>query len=135
MQINLKQSEIVDALKQYVQKQGISLKHRDVTIAFTAGRKETGLSAEIVIEDVRIPGLEFGDDEGEDGREPARPSLSLVDTAVVTEVVLEVVVTDEPEAKADAPQEDAIAPAVQEPVEAEPPVATAPVKIVTSLFN
>lgn len=57
MQINLKQSEIEVALKNYVSQQGISLYARDVSITFTAGRKESGISAEITIEDSDIPGF------------------------------------------------------------------------------
>ena len=57
MQINLKQSEIEVALKNYVSQQGISLYARDVSITFTAGRKESGISAEISIEDADIPGF------------------------------------------------------------------------------
>lgn len=57
MQINLKQSEIEVALKNYVAHQGISLYARDVSITFTAGRKESGISAEISIEDADIPGF------------------------------------------------------------------------------
>ena len=60
MQISLKQHEIEVALKNYVSQQGISLYARDVSIAFTAGRKESGISAEITIEDADIP---FGDAE------------------------------------------------------------------------
>ena len=60
MQISLKQNEIEVALKNYVSQQGISLYARDVSIAFTAGRKESGISAEITIEDADIP---FGDAE------------------------------------------------------------------------
>jgi hypothetical protein len=56
MQINLKQSEITDALRQYVTQQGINLTGKTVDIAFTAGRKEGGLSAEITIDDQDIPG-------------------------------------------------------------------------------
>ena len=58
MQISLKQNEIEVALKNYLSQQGISLYARDVSIAFTAGRKESGISAEITIEDADIP---FGD--------------------------------------------------------------------------
>ena len=51
MQIQLKQSEIVTALKQYIVKQGINLAGKTVDVAFTAGRNGTGLSADISIED------------------------------------------------------------------------------------
>lgn len=59
MQIQLRQPEIKDALKQYITKQGINLQGKVVSIDFTAGRKETGLSADISIEDAGdIPGLD-----------------------------------------------------------------------------
>lgn len=61
MQINLKQAEIEVALKNYVSHQGISLYARDVAITFTAGRKESGISAEITIEDSDIPGFGHGE--------------------------------------------------------------------------
>lgn len=61
MQINLKQYEIEVALKNYVAQQGISLYARDVSITFTAGRKESGISAEITIEDSDIPGFGHGE--------------------------------------------------------------------------
>lgn len=51
MQINLKQNEIETALKQYIAQQGISLQGKNIYIAFTAGRKESGISAELSIED------------------------------------------------------------------------------------
>lgn len=51
MQIILKQRQIEAALKQYVAAQGINLAGKNVSVEFTAGRKETGLSAEIDIAD------------------------------------------------------------------------------------
>lgn len=51
MQIQLNQSEIVTALKDYVTKQGISLQGRTVEIVFTSGRKENGISADLCISD------------------------------------------------------------------------------------
>ena len=58
MQINLKQAEIIAALKQYIAGQGISLQGKNVEMAFTAGRKEAGISVEISIEDISLP--DFG---------------------------------------------------------------------------
>ena len=58
MQINLKQTEIIAALKQYIAGQGISLQGKSVEMAFTAGRKEAGISVEISIEDISLP--DFG---------------------------------------------------------------------------
>jgi hypothetical protein len=58
MQINLKQPEIMAALRAYISNQGISLANKEVTISFTAGRKESGLSAEITIEELpQLPEL------------------------------------------------------------------------------
>ena len=51
MQIQLKQSEIVEALKQYIVTKGISLAGKTVEVGFTAGRTPTGLTTEITIED------------------------------------------------------------------------------------
>ena len=53
MQIQLKQAEIIAAIKGYISSQGINLFNKDVTIAFTAGRKESGLTADISIEEAR----------------------------------------------------------------------------------
>ena len=51
MQIKIKQSEIVAAIKGYISTQGISLIGKKIDVDFTAGRGDTGLSAEITIED------------------------------------------------------------------------------------
>lgn len=55
MQVQLKQSEIVNAIKGYLTSQGINLQGKSVDIAFTAGRKESGLTADVVIEDAVKP--------------------------------------------------------------------------------
>lgn len=54
MQINLKQTEIIAALQGYISQQGINLAGKTVSVDFTAGRKETGISAEITIEDKQL---------------------------------------------------------------------------------
>lgn len=112
MQIQLKQTEIIAALKQYIISQGISLNGKAVDISFTAGRKEAGITADISIEDAgqQIPGFEDSVDDS------AKPVLT--------------VVTTPPETKAAEEEE---APAVEEPPFAteETPVAKTP----TSLFN
>jgi hypothetical protein len=64
MQINLKQREIIEALRQYVIKKGIDLTGKTVECAFTAGRKDSGISVEIQIEDLDIPG--FSDQTGDE---------------------------------------------------------------------
>lgn len=60
MQVILKQRDIEQALKQYIAGQGINIKGKTVNIAFTAGRKETGISAELDIDDTSgyIPAAE-----------------------------------------------------------------------------
>lgn len=111
MQIQLKQSEIIAALKQYITGQGISLSGKSVDISFTAGRKEAGITADISIEDAgqSIPGFDDAQDEA------AKPVLTVVPTPPETRAA------EEP------------APAVEEPPFAtdEPAVAKTP----TSLFN
>jgi len=62
MQIHLSQNEIVEALKQYIEGKGISLATKQVSISFTAGRKGTGLSAELQIQDMDIPGYTDAED-------------------------------------------------------------------------
>lgn len=52
MLVQLKQAEIIAALKQYIDAQGIKTHNKTVDIAFTAGRGATGLTAEIFINDV-----------------------------------------------------------------------------------
>ena len=57
IQIQLKQLEIEKALKAYITSLGIDLAGKTVTIAFTSGRKDNGLSADIEFEDAgNIPG-------------------------------------------------------------------------------
>ena len=63
MQINLKEPEIVEALKLYIKNKGIDLVGKTVKIDFTAGRKGTGLSADIGIEYIDIPGTDVADDD------------------------------------------------------------------------
>lgn len=49
MQITLLQPEIEQALQDYVSQQGINLNGQTVTVVFTAGRKKSGISAELSI--------------------------------------------------------------------------------------
>lgn len=107
MRIHLKQEEIVAALKQYISDKGIDLSAKDVTITFTAGRKNTGLSADMQIEDGEIPGYGLNDGEDEIGDEmPTRPALAAVPANKADEVVKAAeeasAASDEP----DAPQLD-----------------------------
>ena len=56
MKVNLKQNEIQTALRNYISGQGISLLGKTVEMEFTAGRKSSGLSVEITIEDQPVLG-------------------------------------------------------------------------------
>ena len=51
MLIQLRQSEIETALREYVVNQGINLTGRRVDISFTSGRKDNGISADLDIVD------------------------------------------------------------------------------------
>lgn len=99
MIINLKQTEIEQALRAYVVAQGISLHGKDLTISFTAGRRESGISAEISIDEVEIPG--YSND------------VYVADEAPVAATVASAEVQEEPQP---VPQEEAqedAAPAVE----------------------
>ena len=54
MQIQLKQADIEEAIKRFVSEQGFNLQQKEVTIEFTSGRKDNGLSAEITIENITV---------------------------------------------------------------------------------
>lgn len=68
MIIILKQEDITKAIRQSLEKQGISLRNKEMKITFTNGRGDKGISAELNIQDVEIPGY----------------TLDEPDTAVVT---------------------------------------------------
>ena len=92
MQVQLKQTEIITALKQYISGQGISLQGKTVEMNFTAGRKESGISVEISIEDAGIPDFFKGESE-DTAQGPAATALSLVkDTASIANDSTEAVV-------------------------------------------
>lgn len=101
MRIQLKQPEIVGALKQYIAKQGIDLNGKSVSITFTAGRRNTGLSADINIAD---------DDDLPQVNEVAepKPSLAMVKPPKV-EVPPPPDIRDEPVDDGEAPSPKATA--------------------------
>ena len=129
MQVNLKQTEIEVALKNFIAQQGISLCGKDVSIAFTAGRKESGISAEITIEDTDIPGFEEAD---------AQVPAFLMNTANVVNTVPAVEVPAEVEPTVTIVHEDLSQAYKVHKVDPEAVVAAAaeeqPVKT-TSLFD
>ena len=53
MLIQLRQSEIEVALREYIVNQGINLTGRRVDISFTSGRKDNGISADLDIVDTQ----------------------------------------------------------------------------------
>lgn len=126
MQIQLKQTEIIAALKQYVTSQGINLAGKDVSIAFTAGRKEAGIIADVSIEDISIPGFTDADvEEAVKAAETPAPALTVVPkatAAIATEAKVE------PMAEAQAAVAESLEDAGPQPAEAAPAKTT-------SLFN
>lgn len=85
MIINLKQTEIELALRAYVVAQGISLHGKDLSISFTAGRRESGISAEISIDDVEIPG--YTNTVAEEVEVTKAPIISMAPAAAATTTV------------------------------------------------
>lgn len=53
MLIQLRQSEIETALRDYIVNQGINLTGRTVEISFTSGRKDNGISADLDITEIQ----------------------------------------------------------------------------------
>lgn len=98
MLIQLKQSEITTALRDYIVAQGINLNGKTVEISFTAGRKESGIYADISIENAgELPDFLTSDpDEG----------LKLVVPEATLEPVEEVAVSEE--AQEEAPAKKAV---------------------------
>jgi hypothetical protein len=72
MQVQLKQAELNAAVRQYVAAEGLSLVGKDVSIEFTAGRGENGITATVSIENgVTLPVLP-------DENDSAKPALTVV---------------------------------------------------------
>ena len=136
MQVQLKQAEIIAALKQYISGQGISLKGKQVDMVFTAGRKESGISVEISIDDAGIP--DFFKGESEDPvQAPTATTLSLVkDTASIANDSTEAVIGTTAQAAGDAffePVAETAASGDEGPVVQADPVTLVPTG--KSLFN
>ena len=100
MIINLKQTEIELALRAYVVAQGISLHGKDLSISFTAGRRESGISAEISIDDVEIPG--YTNTVAEEVEVNKAPTISLAPAATTVTPVEEAQQVPQEEAQEDA---------------------------------
>ena len=89
MRIQLRQTEIEEALQQYIVTQGINLTGKDVKIDFTSSRGEAGLTADVDITNAA------------DGGKHAAPKAVAVETPLSsTEEIKEVAqVQDEPVAE------------------------------------
>ena len=99
MQIQLKQSEIIAAIKQYIVTQGINLSGKSVEIAFSATRGAAGIIADVSIEDTSIPG--FTDSSADDAQKPALSVVPPVTKAAEEETAAPV--TEAPESPEAAP--------------------------------
>jgi hypothetical protein len=83
MLVSLKQTEIIAALKQYIASQGINLTDKIVDMAFTAGRRESGISVEISIEERNgVPNLpdRVANGDADEGQDVAQDTASLKTT-------------------------------------------------------
>lgn len=93
MQIILKQRDIEQAVKAYIEAQGIKTAGKTIEIGFTAGRGSTGLTAEI---------------ELIDRQDALQPAASVLGKIAATEYVAEAPAADapfdtEPETTAEVP--------------------------------
>lgn len=62
MNITLKQGDIEQAVKMFVERQGINLYNKVLEIDFAMGRGKNGLSASLLISDIAVPGFTHEDD-------------------------------------------------------------------------
>lgn len=116
MQILLKQHNIEEALRDYVSKQGINLRGKEVSISFTSGRKNNGLTADINITEAEVQFPDIPDEEEE--VTPTKPKLAAVPS-------------DAPAVQAEADDED-----IQQEEDAEADQVEEPAtKTTTSLFG
>ena len=116
MLIQIRQKEIETAIQMYIAAQGITLKGKSVSIAFTAGRRDSGLTADVDIVDT-APSKDFSEH-----------LAAMCAPEVVAQAVYETV---EGHIEAPAPvQEEVCAEADAEPVEEETTEAKT-----TSLFG
>lgn len=95
MQVNLKQKDIEEALKQYLTREGIQTTGKTVNMAFKNSRKTTGVSVSVEILDNDIPNFE-----------DVKPKLAVVPTPVVAEPQESTPTPPDPPFE-DAPVEDA----------------------------
>ena len=121
MNINLKQNAIIKGITLYLVSQGINVSGKAIDVTFTSGRKGTGLSADVSIEDSdaqqvthHIPG--FSDADGEPMGNQPKPTA--VDAAKVDAATapFDVVQPDEDKVEISNPAAEAAAVEDAEPV-------------------
>lgn len=99
MLIKLKQSEIEEALRDFIVKQGFNLDRKTVDISFTAGRGDSGMTADLDIHDAAAvmgcvggaqcnPVYETQAETSTEIVEQAAPQLHVVETSPAAEDVL-----------------------------------------------
>ena len=92
MRIQLRQTEIEEALQQYIVTQGINLTGKDVKIDFTSSRGEAGLTADVDITNA-----------ADGGKHRSAPVIQTAEVAqaaqAIAEPVQEEVAPDEPVAE------------------------------------
>lgn len=60
MQIQIKEVEIIAAIKEYLVRKGLNLHGKSLNVVFTARRNNSGLTADVEINDAGIPGFSDG---------------------------------------------------------------------------
>ena len=86
MRVQLKQPEIIEALKQYVANQGINMSGKEMKVKFTAGRKDAGLSADLSIEDAPGTGVAGSIKQAEVAQQvAATPAAVVVSEAAIVQ--------------------------------------------------
>lgn len=99
MRIQLKQDEIEAAIRSYLTGRGIATQNKSVEMTFTSGRKNKGLSADVMIEDKT---------EMTDGPAPVMPEAPVNTLVQESEVAPTAVDTDASAPMEIAPAEAAI---------------------------
>ncbi len=72
MRINLDESEIVQALREFIETQGIPLSGKEVTVHLTAGRGANGHKAQV---DIVKPTCEVVREEATEASEEEQPAI------------------------------------------------------------
>ena len=96
MRIQLRQTEIEEALQQYIVTQGINLAGKDVKIDFTSSRGEAGLTADVDITNA-----------ADGAKHRAAPVVQTAEVAPTTQAPAEPVQEEQPGDEPDEPAKDA----------------------------